>query len=546
MLAPRSCLRCWLGVGAWLTLTFASAEPAASELPPIELPKFEVTDSRVLPPMASWHYASIPGFEIISSISVSQTKRFVADFLLLQAAINEIMPGFTGGNVTVPTSLILTGRGNDFERFMPSERGDDRYRTNSLFFDDPERGAIVVDFALSEILLDDNTTEEADPYRGFYKEYFRYLIRRQSGGKSPAWFEEGLVQLFASIDVTKKWINFAMIGDGFGGPRTGDFNRQLARQHLLSMPELFAGPPAERTANWAAQSYAFVHLCLYGRGQKYQKGFLEFLTRIGQEPPTEEIFKDCFGLDFRAMAFELRGYIDFTDYKSMQFIAKKGQSLPDAPLFTLRDATDAESGRIVGEALRLGGHTDEARLALIAPYIRGERDARLLAALGLAERLDGKNARARTFLEAAAQAKVERPRAYFELARLNFEEATATAAPFTDAQVARILVPLNYARQQRPPMVQVYGLLAAVWAQAARTPSREEFSAVIEGVQIFPRSTGLVWRVAMLAAQRNFSPEALALATHGVKISRDPADHNRFETLVHALDRDAAPPAPSP
>ncbi len=546
MLTPRSCLRCWLGVGAWLTLTFASAEPAASESPPIELPKFEVTDSRVLPPMASWHYASIPGFEILSSISVRQTKRFVDDFLLLQAAINEIMPGFTGGNVTVPTSLILTGRGNDFERFMPAERGDDRYRINSLFFDDPERGAIVVDFALSEILLDDNTTEEADPYRGFYKEYFRYLIRRQSGGKSPAWFEEGLVQLFASIDVTKKWINFAMIGDGFGGPRTGDFNRQLARQHLLPMPELFAGPPAERTANWAAQSYAFVHLCLYGRGQKYQKGFLKFLTRISQEPLTEEIFKECFGLDFRAMAFELRGYIDFTDYKSMQFIAKKGQSLPDAPLFTLRDATDAESGRIVGEALRLGGHTDEARLALIAPYIRGERDARLLAALGLAERLDGKNARARTFLEAAAQAKVERPRVYFELARLNFEEATATAAPFTDAQVARILVPLNHARQQRPPMVQVYGLLAAVWAQAARAPSREEFSAVIEGVQIFPRSTGLVWRVATLAAQRNFSPEALALARHGVKISRDPADRNRFETLVHALERDAAPPAPSP
>ena len=132
MLAPHSCLRCWLGVGAWLTLTFASAEPAASELPPIELPKFEVTDSRVLPPMASWHYASIPGFEIISSISVSQTKRFVADFLLLQAAINEIMPGFTGGNVTVPTSLILTGRGNDFERFMPTERGDDRYRSTGL------------------------------------------------------------------------------------------------------------------------------------------------------------------------------------------------------------------------------------------------------------------------------------------------------------------------------------------------------------------------------------------------------------------------------
>ncbi len=558
MLAPRFFSHCWIGAGAWawawLTLSFALAAPPAFE-PPLELPKFEVTDSRVLPPLATWHYASIPSFEILSSISVRQTKRFVEDFFLLQAAINEIMPGFTGGNITVPTSLILTGRGNDFERFMPADRGDDRYRTNSLFFDDPERGAIVVDFALSEILLDDNTTEEADPYRGFYKEYFRYLIRRQSGGKPPAWFEEGLVQLFASIDVTKKWINFAMIGDGFGGPRTGDFNRQLSHQHLLSMPELFAGPLAERAGNWAAQSYAFVHLCLYGRGQKYQKGFLQFLARIGQEPPTEEIFKECFGLDFRAMALELRGYVDFTDYKSMQFVAKKGQALPDPPPFILRDATDAESGRMVGEALRLGGHSDAAHLALIAPYIRGEREPRLLAALGLAERLDGKNARARTFLEAAAQAHVERPRAYFELARLNFEEAQnaavspageATDASFSEAQVARILAPLNLARQQPPPMAQVYGLIALVWAQAARAPTHEEFATVIEGVQRFPRSTALVWRAAMLAAHHRLSPEALALAQHGVKISRDPADRNRFETLVHALERDAAPTHKSP
>jgi hypothetical protein len=184
--------------------------------------------------------------------------------------------------------------------------------------------------------------------------------------------------------------------------------------------------------------------------------------------------------------------------------------------------------------------------ALIAPYIRGERDARLLAALGLAERLEGKPARARTFLEAAAQAKVERPRAYFELARLNFEEAAATDAAFTDAQVARIVAPLHLARQQRPPMAQVYGLLAAVWAQAARAPTREEFATVIEGVQRFPRSSGLVWRAALLAAQHNFPTEALALARHGLKISRDPADRNRFETLVHALERDAAPPSPSP
>ena len=529
--------------------------PAVSSSEPIiELPKFEVTDSRLLPPPQPWRYASIPGFEILSSISARSTTRFVKDFLLLQTAINEIMPGFASSDVAVPTRLILTGRGKDFDRFIPAEQDEARYRTNSLFFDDPERSAIIVDFALAELQLEDGTSEEADPYRGFYKEYFRYLIRRQTGGKPPPWFEEGLVQLFASIDVTKKWINFAQIGDGFGGQRTGDFNHILNERALMSFPDLFADPPKERGTFWAAQSYGFVHMCLYGRGQKYQKGFIKFLTRIGHEAPTEEIFKECFGMDYKKMLLELRGYIGFTDYKSMQYTAKKGQSLPEPPPIALRDATESEVGRIVGEALRLGQHGPEAHLALIAPYIRGERDAPLLAALGLDERLAGNHERARKFLEFAATAKVERPRAYLELARLRLEEARAKPAAADDklgeAQVAQVLEPLLVARKQRPPMAAVYGVAAEAWGRSAKAPTREEFDMVLEGVQLFPRSTSLVLQAALLAAAHNFPKEALILAKHGVKISRDEANRSRFETLASAFERDtepavAAPPAAS-
>ena len=537
----RLLLAALLAGGGVISARSQNSSAVAPE-PPIELPKFEVTDSRVLPQPEAWRYASIPGFEVLSSISARATTRFVKDFLLLQTALNAIMPGFATANIAVPTSLILTGRGKDFDRFLPTARSEDRYRTNSLFFDDPERGAIVVDFALAELLRDDNTSEESDPYRGFYKEYFRYLIRHQMGGKVQPWFEEGLVRIFAAIDVNKKWINFAMIGDGFGGEKPGDFNRELAQKALLPFPEFFAGPPHERRNNWEAQSYAFVHMCLYGRGEKYQKGFVKFLSRIGREPPTEEVFKACFGVSYRSMLLELRGYIGFTDYKAQQFIAKKGQALPDPPAFTIRDATDAESGRIVGEALRLGGHTEEARMALIAPYIRGEHEARLLAALGLAERLAGQDERARKFLEAAAKAKVERPRAYLELARLNFEEARAKPAEadgrLSAAQVARVLAPLAIARAQRPPLVQVYGLVAEVWSQAARGPTPEEFAVVVEGVQTFPANGGLVWRATLLAANWKFEKEALLLAKHGLKISRDPEEHNRFEQLASALTRD--------
>ena len=86
----RACLRAGgllaAGVAPWV-----SAQTAAPALPaapftvgdaPVELPVFEVTDRRVLPPPESWRYASIPGFEVLSSVSARETTRFVKDFFL--------------------------------------------------------------------------------------------------------------------------------------------------------------------------------------------------------------------------------------------------------------------------------------------------------------------------------------------------------------------------------------------------------------------------------------------------------------------------------
>lgn len=203
-----------------LGFVFAVAPLFAADPPPaaakaevvVELPKFEVTDSRILPPPEKWHYATIPGFEILSNVSVGKTKAFVRDFLLLQDALTVLMPAFGQGDVAVPVSLILCGGPNGFDRFVPVDRGDDIYRTNVFFYDDPERTAIIVDLAQGDVQLDAATTAQVDPYRGFYKEYFRHLIRHKAG-HVPAWFEEGLVQLLSAIDFNKKWITFAQISD---------------------------------------------------------------------------------------------------------------------------------------------------------------------------------------------------------------------------------------------------------------------------------------------------------------------------------------------
>ncbi len=534
---------------ALLPRTFA-AEPPPVTGPIIELPKFEVTDSRLLPPFeGGWHYAEIPGFEILSRISERESKRFVRDFLLLQEVIEEIMPVLLRGQTPVPTALILCGsRGKGFDEFVPQDQSEERYGKNSLFFKTPERSAIVIDFALPELQLDNDTRLESDPYRAFYAAYFRFLIRRQVGDQAPPWFEEGLVQLFAATEFDRKTITFAQIGDGFGAEKIGDFNRMLHQRAIMPMGEMLArNGPRSRSPFWAAQCYAFVHYCLYGWGQKNQKPFLKYVQRITEEDPTEQLFKECFNKTYRQFATELRGYVDFTAHKKIEFRAKKGKELPEPPAVVMRDAADHEVGRIKGEVLRLAGHANSAHTTLIAPYVRGERDPRLLAALGLDEKQSGNDDRARKFLEAAVAANVQRARAYLELGRLRFAEVRAKpkglAGQLSLEQVDQVLTPLFTARKQPPRMAEVYSLIAETWSLSQLPPKADHLGVVIEGVRYFPRDSELLMQATLLASKRGFPDEARALAERGVKLPFDPATQDRFRMIAAAFQRDADPNA---
>jgi hypothetical protein len=286
-------------------------------------------------------------------------------------------------------------------------------------------------------------------------------------------------------------------------------------------------------------------MCLYGMNKKYQRPFVQFVSRLSAEPLSEKLFIDCFKKTYKQMALELRGHVEFTVYNAMRFDAKKGQQLPEPPPVTLRDAADADVGRIKGEVLRLGGHGDRALNTLIAPYVRGEREPRLLAALGLDELAAGRKDRARKFLEAAAQAKVVRARAHLELARLRLDDARATpGAPngqLDSSQVAAVLGPLFVAMKQPPPMAEVYGLVAETWAQSVVPPQAEHLGVVIEGINRFPRDMSLLLQAATLAAKRGFPAEARALAERGVKLARDEGERGRFSMLAATMNRDAAP-----
>ncbi len=583
-----------IALGAILLATpfaalLAQDNKTAAAEPVVELPKFVVTDSRELPPPESWRYATISGFEILTNASDKATQRLVRDFEMFRQALGYVWP--VPNRLSQNTSLILCGRGGKFDAFMPQGKTMIDNASASLFLRKGNQATIIIDLEATtlNVLNVDNSNDAAtgtdsglisvEHDKQLYREYVRYLMR-QSEPRAPAWLEEGLSQIIMKMQFEKRYIEFAKLEDPNtvstqaamtaelnaigaaadadaqalpGAPAEDrDFAAALRRRALVPLDKFFTLPhDAPETINplgnniWAKQAYAFVHMCLYGNRGKLQRPFMTFVQRSAKEPVTEALFQECFKMTYKQMLLEIRGYCDFTVYEAKILQSKKGG--PDLievpPALALREATQAEIGRIKGEALALAGHEKAAHTALIAPYLRGERDPNLLAALGMHEKSTGEEERARKFLEAAYTGKTQRADALLEIARIRYAAALAKPAgpdgTFSESQVASVIEPLRLARRQPPPVSALYELAADTWARSAAPLKKEEAGLLIEGAQLFPARLKLVFQAAVLAARAGELQAAHALAAHGIKYGPDAAVKKRFEDLKASF-----PPAP--
>lgn len=392
----------------------------------------------------------------------------------------------------------------------------------------------------------------------------------------PAWAAEGLATVYGAIEYGDKWIeigsprlfarqieermvtpdiepqiaalqNRAGSGGPQGSPEFGTgvmpatvyaIERELP---LLPMEQLFAvgydspirGGTAPDSAfagyQWRQQCAAFVHLCLYGANGKFRTAFLKFASQTSTEPPTDAFFKECFGIDYRAMALRIRAHWTDLNFKGIRIVSTDGKSLigsTEQPV--VRPATDAEIGRIKGETLRLTGQEEPARKEFVTAYLRGERDLQLLASLGLMARQRRDETRAHTYLEAVGTAPVAvpRPRAYLELSRLRASamQKDAEVPPrYNPEAVVALLTPLFRAQRLPQQLSLVYREIARVWSHSAVRPDREHLAAIEHGATLFPYDAELAADLAELLAAHGHGADAQPHVKRALKFTRDSA-----------------------
>jgi hypothetical protein len=550
----------------------AAGQTVAENKEPIVLPDITVTSSAELPPLESWHYARVGGFEVLSNASAKSTRSLLADFALFTRALSLVWPAPL--KPVASSTLILCGRGAKFDAFPPAGAVQGNAIVPSVFLRNREQIAIVIDVESDRVAIDPanllvdgagSTDYEVDHYKQLYREYVRYLLS-QSQTRAPAWVEEGLAQIIMDIDLDDKRLIYGKIdsyrgmvsGGGAAGADDLDpsanadavvgeqpFNVVLQHRKFMPFDRFFAvtanSPEARNPLGnnlWAKQAYAFVHFCMFGENLRYQQALTTFIGRLAREPVSEELFKECFKTDYKGMAYELRGYLLHTKHKYQRYEFKKDDQLT-AKDIELREATPAEIALIKGDALRLGGHLDTALAAYRSGYLRGAREPSLLAGMGVTESYLNHTDRARELLELSVKAGVNRPSAHVELARLRLAAAGAGGAKLTVAQMGLVLTPLFEARKLPPPLPDTYELIATAWAQSAVAPKPDNLAVLDEGIRAFPRNSDLLYRAAQLYRQADALPVATSIAKLGLRYSSDDAAKVRFEELLAALPADS-------
>jgi hypothetical protein len=368
------------------------------------------------------------------------------------------------------------------------------------------------------------------------------------GFDGPCGIERGMGPVWA----TAKWIS------------PEDADRVLAAAHkahtlpvLPPIQSLFErhGDPDGRlpktppSAEWSAEAALFVRWGLIGEPEKYNphgQAFADFVLRSRVERVTEPVFRECFGFGYAAMQQILSRY--FLDAVKEPIVRERYDHPADRPevrqyrpedgppKVISRTATPVEVARLLGDWERMRGDdlvtTDpalsrvflrQAGRTLHRAYDRGERDPRLLAALGLFDFEVGDVVEARNVLTSAVNAGVARPAAYLDLAQLEFNEATAHPAgaggTLSPEQTAAVLKPIFTARHMARLDAAGYALIAEAWEKCVSKPKADNLAVLVEGTLMYPFDTALCAAAAQTYARWGYTAGAEALFHHGLQVA---------------------------
>ena len=310
----------------------------------------------------------------------------VRDFFLKTGNVGEVP--------TVPVRIIRFRSPKEFEPYRPFKAAA------AFYMSSPKRDLIVMG------------TPGRQTKNAAVHEYVHLLVKH-SGAKLPVWLNEGLAELYSTLEPQGKQVAFGKAARVLG-------DRQwLAIRELISVD--YASPhfnERDRTKVFYAQSWALTHmLCL---SNQYRERFSDFLKGVDGDTG-EEAFRWVYGKTLDQVESDFKRYVVQRRLPATVYEVRLNKSVekPTVQPATATEVSLVKAGLLVGldrrgQALEI--YRDLAR--------QDPGDWRIPEALGYLASYSGDEESARRHFSRAAELEAANPRLYYDYALL-LQEADA-------------------------------------------------------------------------------------------------------------------------
>lgn len=304
----------------------------------------------------------------------------VRDFFLKTGNVGEVP--------TVPVRIIRFRSPKEFEPYRPFKAAA------AFYMSSPKRDLIVMG------------TPGRQTKNAAVHEYVHLLVKH-SGAKLPVWLNEGLAELYSTLEPQGKQVAFGKAARVLG-------DRQwLAIRELISVD--YDSPhfnERDRTKVFYAQSWALTHmLCL---SNQYRERFSDFLKGVDGDTG-EEAFRWVYGKTLDQVESDFKRYV--VQRRLPATVYEVRLNTP-AEKPTVQPATATEVS-LVKAGLLVGLDRRDQALEIYRDLARQDPgDWRIPEALGYLASYSGDEESARRHFARAAELEAANPRLYYDFALL--------------------------------------------------------------------------------------------------------------------------------
>jgi hypothetical protein len=356
-----------------------------------------------------WRYYTSPHFEMYSAADDFSSRDALQRLELLRAIVLDNFK--LKERLPLPVTIFYFDSTRDFLGYLPDE-----YKKNQSYV-----GFCVNQADRTVITLSPSENDDA-ARTVIYHEYIHYVFRITEQNPAP-WFNEGVAELYSTI-------KDGPLGVEVGLPSVGR-TMDLRHSSMLPLEQLFGATYGSEifthdghTGVFYAESWAFLHFCLFGTSKFSPEKLHEFLD-LASDPATQahpevvrQACRDLLGCDYPELIRQVERYIVDGSYHWRRFTRPKidpPKSYAQRPV-TREEMTD----RLAELSLRIN-RTPSAKLELLHAVDREPGSARLQEVLGNDALRDGEMTGVREHWEKAVALDTPNPAIYHQLGRIEGE-----------------------------------------------------------------------------------------------------------------------------